>query len=506
MTARSTYQQWSRRILYFFPLQLLVLHLKKNHCCCLVWLVLFGFITKHGGEVRGTLPLPLSRILRPGRLHLLCHHRLRSGGFITAFNLYSYAMHGYRFPFIATISRPFLKFNINNAVIPGLFIATFLILLGTLPVHEGAWKRRPWPFIHLPDSSSGSCSFLAMALLYFTRTNTDIIKMLGSECGGLPPRGTVGGHHRPAARCTTSTPGGAAQSHALAETPTTLREMARGDLPHPAASHHAGAQQCPLRQGIAARCAVAEPHQRMPSSRWCSCSASSPWAPSAIPLLRHPRWGQCVPALHHAHHGHQRALQLAARVDGYGDHAVIVGLNLLSHHTPTRFLYDNHAYGLDYAATPARYDQPTIHAMATDTTPRPSATPKPCCDTLEQWKKSTMRRSPARERHEASLMVINTSGGGLRATLWTLNCLQHADSLLGGGLMERIHAHDRVLRRVDRCQLLPPTLLAQEEQGRAPQRPGRSLMRSPPDMLNPLAFSFVTNDMFVRYRRVHDGP
>jgi hypothetical protein len=25
------------------------------------------------------------------------------------------------------------------------------------------------------------------------------------------------------------------------------------------------------------------------------------------------------------------------------------------------------------------------------------------------------------------------------------------------------------------------------------------------DMLNPLAFSFVTNDMFVRYRTVHDG-
>jgi hypothetical protein len=57
------------------------------------------------------------------------------GGFITAFNLYSYAMHGYRFPFIATIARPFLKFNINNAVIPGLFVLTFLWCSGTLPVH-----------------------------------------------------------------------------------------------------------------------------------------------------------------------------------------------------------------------------------------------------------------------------------------------------------------------------------------------------------------------------------
>jgi hypothetical protein len=54
--------------------------------------------------------------------------------------------------------------------------------------------------------------------------------------------------------------------------------------------------------------------------------------------------------------------------------------------------------------------------------------------TLEQWKNDNAALS---NRAKPPLVIVNTSGGGLRSTLWTLRCLQHADSLLGGGLMER---------------------------------------------------------------------
>ena len=116
MTARLTYRQWVRRILYFFPLQLLLLHFKKNHLLLLVWLLLFGYITQGLGVKYGIPNL----FLYPeyfGSVGFISYAitGFALGGFITAFNLYTYTMHGYRFPFIATIARPFLKFNVNNA-------------------------------------------------------------------------------------------------------------------------------------------------------------------------------------------------------------------------------------------------------------------------------------------------------------------------------------------------------------------------------------------------------
>ncbi|MFN3876562.1 MAG: hypothetical protein ACK4L7_11700, partial [Flavobacteriales bacterium] len=127
MTARLTLRTWWRRVLYFFPLQLLLLHLKKNHLLLLAWLLLFGYVTESIGVKYGVPYL----FLFPEYFgavgfwsHLITGFAL--GGFITAFNLYSYAMHGYRFPFIATIARPFLKFNVNNAIIPVAFIVTYL--------------------------------------------------------------------------------------------------------------------------------------------------------------------------------------------------------------------------------------------------------------------------------------------------------------------------------------------------------------------------------------------
>ena len=35
------------------------------------------------------------------------------------------------------------------------------------------------------------------------------------------------------------------------------------------------------------------------------------------------------------------------------------------------------------------------------------------------------------------MVIVNTSGGGLRAMLWTMRCLQAADSVMNGSLMAR---------------------------------------------------------------------
>lgn len=43
-----------------------------------------------------------------------------------AFHISSYIQNAYRFPFLATVSKPFFKYSLNNSIIPGLFLALYV--------------------------------------------------------------------------------------------------------------------------------------------------------------------------------------------------------------------------------------------------------------------------------------------------------------------------------------------------------------------------------------------
>jgi hypothetical protein len=89
--------------------------------------------------------------------------------------------------------------------------------------------------------------------------------------------------------------------------------------------------------------------------------------------------------------------------------------------------------------------------------------------------------------------------------LWTYRCLQHADSLLGGTLMQRTTlltgSSGGAIGAVYYRQLYAASLTDPS----IDRASAAHLDAMSSDMLNPLAFSFVTNDMFIRYRRVNDG-
>ena len=112
---------------YFFPIQLLLLHLKKNHFLLAIWVLLFAVITGNLGQRIG---IP-QQFLVPeylGQTGVVSFAMLgfSVGGFISGYNLFTYMMHGYRFPVIATLNRPFHKFCINNFLLPGIFVLTYL--------------------------------------------------------------------------------------------------------------------------------------------------------------------------------------------------------------------------------------------------------------------------------------------------------------------------------------------------------------------------------------------
>ena len=106
------------QLVYFFPLQLLFVHLKKNQQLLLFWIILFLAIFKGLGLKYG-IPYLFLAPEYLGKLSFSSYFIVgfALGGFVTAFNISSYIMNGFRFPFLATLSKPFLKYAINNSTI-----------------------------------------------------------------------------------------------------------------------------------------------------------------------------------------------------------------------------------------------------------------------------------------------------------------------------------------------------------------------------------------------------
>ncbi len=499
MTARLTYRQWSRRITYFFPFQLLLLHLKKNHMLMLAWLLLFGYATESIGVKYGVPYL----FLYPeyfGNVGFLSYAitGFALGGFITAFNLYSYSMHGYRFPFIATIARPFLKFNINNALIPVLFV---LVYLWNAAVFQYTKELVPalHVVVHLLGFLFGIGLFLAMALLYFTRTNTDIVKMLGKPAEEYRPveplMDIMGPQHQAAPKA------GSEKRKAS----RWLRRQQRSE------KWRVETYLTPRLRIMLARSSAHYDKELLRDVLWQNHINGSIF--EVVLVLSFILLGAfsdtrffAIPAGASAFLLFTIVLMIISALFSWMQGwtgTVIIGtivlLNLISQRSD-KFLYDNHAYGLDYTTTPAIYDRPTIAALANDTAAANSDA-RALIATLERWEKN----NATADGTKPPMLVINTSGGGLRSMLWTFRCLQHADSLLGGTLMQRTVLMTGSSGGLIGAAYYRQLFLADAEKATTERNARPLLHELSSDMLNPVAFSFVTNDMFVRYRKVHDG-
>lgn len=501
MSVRDTYRLVVRRVLYFFPLQLLLLHLKKNHLLLLIWLVLFGFITRALGVKYGVPNLFLFPEYS-GQVSFLSYAMIgfALGGFITAFNLYTYTMHGYRFPFIATISRPFLKFNVNNGLIPALFILTYLYCSGRFQYQQELIPpgRIAW---HLIGFICGLLTFLGLALLYFTRTNTDIIKLLGRE----PDEQRTAEHLMDILAPTHDAPPQRRPEERKAS--RWLRRQQRSE------KWRVETYLSPRMRLMLARSSSHYDQELLRDILWQNHINGSIFevvlvlsfialgAFSSLPVFSIPAGASAFLLFTMLLMIYSALFSWLQGWTGTLLIALLIALNLVSHRTD-RFLYNAQAFGINYEAPPAVYDQPTIHALATDssTALRDARAMETTLDTWVQ-RNSAWADSTGKPR----MVLINTSGGGLRAMLWTVRCLQAVDSLLDGELMTRSTFMSGSSGGTIGAAYFRQLYLNDLGTGARARDTPEVLDEVSADMLNRIGFSFVTNDMFIRYRRVQDG-
>lgn len=167
-----------KRWFYFFPIQLVWVHLKNNLLIVMFWLLIISLITGKIAHDYGIQHLFLS----PEYLHEVSWLSyfimgFSFGGFAMAFNISSYIMNGHRFAFLATLSRPFIKYCINNSIFPIIGILVYLFNVISFSIDSG--KELPYITFIVLSFIAGYTVNIFTCFVYFLSTNKDIKKMFG---------------------------------------------------------------------------------------------------------------------------------------------------------------------------------------------------------------------------------------------------------------------------------------------------------------------------------------
>lgn len=458
---------------YSFAIQLTVIHFKKNLILLIFWVALFSIAVAGNGAKYGA---PYT-VLEPeylGRVSWVsfCWLGFAFGFFLTAWNLASYMLNSFRFPFLATLRRPFWHFCFNNSLIPFVFVVGYLISLTLFHINNAAHPS----FITIGSYIVGFICGLVLILLvlgaYFRFTNKDIMNYthLSDIIRKTPdwekrytnpkiervdvylnlrlyPRLVRGTEHYSDAALERVFQ----QNHLnalLFQLATTLLLMALGQL-----------MDVPIFQ-----------------------------IPSAASLL----------------------LLMAVLVSligafsywltGWRTVGIILLFMLLNNSTQYDWInYNTPAYGLDYNCPPAIYNDTIIKQFNTDA--QIERDKQYMLAILEQWKKKAQMAQGLSPDQNPVMLTLNYSGGGSRAAYWSVRMTQQLDSLLqrhalddvfmmtgaSGGMLGAAYMHELYYRQKNKqpIDLQNPQWL--DNAGK--------------DLLNPVIFSAATNDAFFPFKK-----
>ena len=168
-----------RGVLFSFPFRLLLINFKKNLLFLVLWATLFGFITNSIGTRYGVpfLFLNPAYFEESGFLAFFIVG-FSCGGFITAYNISSYVMNAFRFPFLATLSHTFWKYTLNNFLLPFTFILVYILRSVHFLYYE-EFRSVSEILFSMGGFFSGCTLFITVSYLYFFRTNKDLNKLFG---------------------------------------------------------------------------------------------------------------------------------------------------------------------------------------------------------------------------------------------------------------------------------------------------------------------------------------
>jgi Patatin-like phospholipase len=172
-------KEYLRATYYSFPVQLVLLYLKKFQVLLIFWYILFstiqgGFMHSFGADALFLSPEYL------GSVNALSTAIVgaATASFIMSWNVTTFILFSRHFRFLATTSRPFLKYCINNFILPMLLLAFYFIK--AVGFNKTKELLTNWEIVLLIlGFLLGFFFIIGLSLLYFFGADRTIIRQLG---------------------------------------------------------------------------------------------------------------------------------------------------------------------------------------------------------------------------------------------------------------------------------------------------------------------------------------
>lgn len=161
-----------------FPVQLVLLHLKKFQVLLIFWFVLFStvngtFMKTFGADSLYLAPEYLGNVSMVASLFV----GMAIGVFIMSWNITTFILFSRHFRFLATTSNPFLKYCINNGGIPLVFLIFYFIKAVGFERNKELMSYGEIAILVL-GFLSGLVLIIVVSLFYFFRADKNIIRRL----------------------------------------------------------------------------------------------------------------------------------------------------------------------------------------------------------------------------------------------------------------------------------------------------------------------------------------
>jgi hypothetical protein len=169
---------WLKGFYYSFPIQLMFLHVRKYQVLLLFWFILFATVNGSFMKTFGADSLFLAPEYL-GNVNSISSAIVGAavGMFIMSWNISTFILFSKHFRFLAATTNPFLKYCINNSIIPGVFLLFYFFKAYRFDHYKELITGTEILFL-FGGFICGLIFILAVSLIYFFRADRSILRSM----------------------------------------------------------------------------------------------------------------------------------------------------------------------------------------------------------------------------------------------------------------------------------------------------------------------------------------
>lgn len=169
---------WFRGFIYSFPIQLVFLHLRKYQVLLIFWFILFStvngtFMKTFGAESLFLAPEYLGNVNSFSTAIV----GASLGMFIMSWNIATFILFSRYFRFLSATTNPFLKYCINNSILPIVFLVFYFIKSYHFALTKELISFTEILFL-FGGFLCGLIFILAVSMIYFFRADRSILRKM----------------------------------------------------------------------------------------------------------------------------------------------------------------------------------------------------------------------------------------------------------------------------------------------------------------------------------------